>query len=169
MLLCCMIKIKDTEHYHITEDGTIYSYARKAAKIIRPYYLRTGYLMVSLQYDRVGKGKLVHRLVAEAYLPNPLNLPFVCHKDDNPGNPHKDNLYWGTHQDNMNDRSNRNRTAKWPNVGKPNYGSKNGSSKSLIINNVKYETIKQAAKSLGLHAHTVRKYANNKVPGYQWA
>jgi HNH endonuclease len=164
-----MIKIKDTEHYYINECGTIYSYARKTVKIIKPYYSHTGYLMVSLQYNRLGKGKLVHRLVAEAYLPNPSNLPFVCHKDDNPANPHRDNLYWGTHQDNMNDRANRNRTAKGPDLSKGRSGSINAASKPLIINNIRYETIKEASKSLGLHKHTIRKYANNKMTGYQWA
>ena len=43
----------------------------------------------------------VSRLVAEAYIPNPLNKPCVCHKDNNPLNNHYKNLYWGTHQENM--------------------------------------------------------------------
>lgn len=44
-----------------------------------------GYEIVSLS-DRTTKRKRVHRLVAEAFLPNPDNLPCVNHKDRNPSN-----------------------------------------------------------------------------------
>lgn len=169
MLLCCMIKIKDTEHYYIDECGNVFNTKFSAIRELKIYYPNKGYATVSIQYNGKSFNKPVHRLVAEAYLPNPLNLPYVCHKDDNPHNPQKDNLYWGTHQDNMNDRSIRNRTAKGPDLSKGRSGPVNAASKSLVINNIRYETIKEASKSLGLHAHTIRKYANNKMPGYQWA
>lgn len=43
----------------------------------------------------------VHRLVAQAFIPNPDNLPIVRHLDDNPKNNHVENLAWGTQSDNM--------------------------------------------------------------------
>lgn len=43
-------------------------------------------------------GLLVHRLVAHAFIPNPNNLPFINHKDENPSNNHKDNLEWCDYQ-----------------------------------------------------------------------
>jgi hypothetical protein len=54
----------------------------------------TGYLAIQL-YDR-GKRKryLVHRLVAEAFIPNPNNLPEVNHKDECKTNNRADNLEW---------------------------------------------------------------------------
>ena len=41
------------------------------------------------------------RLVAMAWIPNPENKPFVCHKDNNPLNNNYINLYWGTQAENI--------------------------------------------------------------------
>lgn len=43
----------------------------------------------------------VSRLVALAWIPNPENKPFVCHKDNNPLNNTYKNLYWGTQSENI--------------------------------------------------------------------
>lgn len=51
---------------------------------------KDGYLVVSI----CGKNKLIHRLVAEAFIPNPNNLPIINHKDENPANNHVSNLEW---------------------------------------------------------------------------
>lgn len=55
---------------------------------------------------------LVHRLVAIHFIPNPHNLPVVCHSDDNRQNPHWSNLFWGTQLDNMADCIKKNRINK---------------------------------------------------------
>lgn len=52
------------------------------------------YLVVGLCKNGKGVHKLVHRLVAEAFVPNPNNLPQVNHKDENPNNNRADNLEW---------------------------------------------------------------------------
>lgn len=54
------------------------------------------YLRVSLWKDGIIKGKLVHRLVAEAFISNPDNLPVVNHKDEDKWNNNLDNLEWCT-------------------------------------------------------------------------
>lgn len=51
----------------------------------------------------------LHRVVAEAFIPNPEGLPFVLHWDDNPANNRVENLHWGTHADNMREMSERGR------------------------------------------------------------
>jgi len=57
---------------------------------------KDGYQYVML--CREGKGKLqtIHRLVATAFIPNPSNLPYINHKDENPSNNCVDNLEWCT-------------------------------------------------------------------------
>ena len=55
-----------------------------------------------------GKQELVHRLVAKAFIPNPNNLPIVCHKDETLDENWalynwEDNLFWWTQSDNMKD------------------------------------------------------------------
>jgi hypothetical protein len=59
---------------------------------------KQGYLSVSHK----GKNYLVHRLVAETYLPNPHNFPFVDHIDTNKENCSVENLRWVTAKMNMN-------------------------------------------------------------------
>lgn len=64
--------------------------------LMKPYDNGYGYLVVELRKGREGKHLRVHRLVAEAFLPNPDNLPEVNHKDENKHNNAVDNLEWCT-------------------------------------------------------------------------
>lgn len=98
-----MKQIKDYPNYYVTEAGEVWNFKFKKPKKLNLSTDRDGYLGCTLSSPANRKDVRVHRLVAEAYLPNPLNLPCVCHKDDNPQNNHKDNLFWGTQQDNMDD------------------------------------------------------------------
>ena len=78
--------------YAITTEGDVYSYKRK--KFLKPADNGTGYLFVILHKDGKVKNYKIHRLVAEAYLPNPNNLPQVNHKDENKTNNCLQNLEW---------------------------------------------------------------------------
>ena len=62
---------------------------------------RGGYPSVTLRRDGKGKPHYVHRLVAQAFLPNPEELPNVNHKDEDKGNPHVSNLEWCDQHYNM--------------------------------------------------------------------
>lgn len=53
-----------------------------------------GYKSVNIYYDGLRKKRSIHRLVGEAFLPNPNSLPVINHKDQNPGNNNLDNLEW---------------------------------------------------------------------------
>lgn len=59
-----------------------------------------GYLQVCLTANSLSNNKLVHRLVAEAFIPNPLNKPQVNHIDGNKENNKVSNLEWMTSQEN---------------------------------------------------------------------
>lgn len=60
------------------------------------------YLEVYLYKNGEREPFLVHRLVAQAFIPNHKNLPDVNHKDENPTNNHVDNLEWCTKEYNNN-------------------------------------------------------------------
>lgn len=59
-----------------------------------------GYLTVNLTKDNITKSFLVHRAVAEAFIPNFFALPQVNHKDGNKGNNDVSNLEWVTDDEN---------------------------------------------------------------------
>lgn len=90
----------------ISKNGWKFFYRRLPGKVLKQCYVGLGYLFVGLS----GKAALVHRLVAQAFIPNPNNLPFINHKDENKTNNHVENLEWcdhiynihyGTYQDRM--------------------------------------------------------------------
>lgn len=101
--------------YLISETGLVFSEARtefvqskrtgghyryRNAGLKKTRVNRLGYEQVGLSIDGVLKGHLVHRLVAQAFLPNPDNLPEVNHKDGNKANNTLDNLEWISRKDN---------------------------------------------------------------------
>ena len=61
-------------------------------------YHKTGYVRVSIGNKSKG---LVHRLVAETFIPNPNNKPMVNHIDGNKTNNHISNLEWVTNAENV--------------------------------------------------------------------
>ena len=112
--------IKDFEgRYQISNLGNVKSVARYVSagananhdyQYIKERYLRLSgggkYRQVILCKNGKTYAKLVHRLVAEAFIPNPDNLPCINHKDENPNNNCVDNLEWCSYRYNnvYNDR-----------------------------------------------------------------
>lgn len=60
------------------------------------------YLGVLLSVKGTAEHRAIHRLVAQAFLPNPGNLPCVNHKDEDPMNNRVENLEWCDYKDNNN-------------------------------------------------------------------
>ena len=71
-------------------------------KVLHPKKHRNGHLQIGLHKDKKRKTMYIHRLVAQAFIPNPDNLPCVNHKDENPNNNNVDNLEWCTQKYNCN-------------------------------------------------------------------
>ena len=86
--------------YAVTSCGKVWSYRNK--KFLEPDISNSGYLRVSLYKNGKMKHYSVHRLVAEAYIPNSENLPQVNHKDENKTNNCLQNLEWCDAKYNMN-------------------------------------------------------------------
>lgn len=81
-------------NYRIEPSGKIFSYYTN--KYLKEEVMKNGYVRVWFK----GKNRLVHRIIAEEFIPNPDNLPCVGHKDDNRQNNDVSNLYWTTYQEN---------------------------------------------------------------------
>lgn len=85
--------------YTINEYGDVFSY--KKNKYMKIQKNRLGYKVISLFKDGVKKTYTIHKLVAEAYLDNPHNLPEINHIDENKENCFVGNLEYCTHEHNM--------------------------------------------------------------------
>jgi hypothetical protein len=72
----------------------------KKAKILKPWNNGKGYLVVTFKKDGERKNKYIHRLVAEAFIPNPENKCDVNHIDGDKSNNKLYNLEWNTRQEN---------------------------------------------------------------------
>ena len=85
--------------YEISNLGRVKSLIRG---IIRKQRLNKGYMYIGLHKDGVEKMCKVHRLVAEAFIPNPKNKSDVNHKDQVKTNNKLENLEWATRKENTN-------------------------------------------------------------------
>lgn len=96
-------EIKNFPGYTITDDGKVISYKFKEPRVMKTWYQKSGYENIKLCKNNVTYHFLIHRLVAEAFIPNPNNLPEVNHKDKNRQNNRVENLEWSNRVDNLYD------------------------------------------------------------------
>jgi len=83
--------------FFITQNGFLY---RKDTQNWYTPYENGGYLSYMLKWKNKSYHRRVHRLLAEAYLPNPDNLPIVHHRDFDPYNNSLENLCWVSVEEN---------------------------------------------------------------------
>ena len=98
--------------YEVSDQGNVRSFcvigsnARRIDKdnpaMMTQFDNGHGYKCVKIRVDGHVKGLYVHRLVAEAFIPNQQNLPCINHKDEDKANNCVDNLEWCTYKYNSN-------------------------------------------------------------------
>ncbi len=79
--------------YEVTSEGDVFSNVGRRKKLVGKS-TDQGYHMVVLTVDGSKRYPSVHRMVAEAFIPNPLRLPEVNHIDGNKRNNAVSNLEW---------------------------------------------------------------------------
>ena len=135
--------------YAITRDGKVWSHKRK--KFLKPGSVR-GYHRVNLCKDGKRKCYYIHRLVAEAFIPNPNNLSQVNHKDEDKSNNCVENLEWCDAKYNNNYGTRIERAAKKQSI--PIY---------CVELNRTFKSQTEAAKELGLYNSNISSGIKGKI------
>lgn len=143
--------------YAVTSCGKVWSYRRQ--RFLRACDNGHGYLIVDLYKNNTKKMAKVHKLVAEAYLPNPHDLPIVDHKDNNKANNNVNNLQWVTASIN----ASKDRVKGIPRPRAPIVCVETGKV---------FSTQKEAAEFVGIHRQGIVNCLAGKqktAGGYHWA
>lgn len=157
------VKIKGFEDYSISDKGEVFSHRRN--KLMSIWSKSGEYPRVTLSKSGKEKTFTIHRLVAEAFIPNPYGKITVNHKDGNKNNNKVDNLEWNTYSENQK-HAIKNGLAIVPHLG---FGEQHPCSK---LNNVDIEMIRvllnhdftqsQIAKRFGVHEVHISQIKLNK-------
>jgi hypothetical protein len=134
---------------------------------LKPTKDKWGYYGVNLWKGGKNTRKKVHRLVAEAFLPNPNNLRYINHKDEDKANNSVENLEWCTssYNNTYGSRVDRMRLAKFKPVEQLTKDGK-------VV--ARFESLMQAEAITGIKASNISKvakggiYGFNTAGGYKW-
>lgn len=91
-------EIREYPKYSVSNEGRVRNF--KTGRILKQGTHKQGYHLVWLSDENGRHGKSVHRLVAEAFIPNPNGKPQVNHIDGNKANNGVKNLEWNTGSEN---------------------------------------------------------------------
>lgn len=137
-------------------------------KILKPFYNPKGYQLVRLYKNNKNYTKKIHRLVAEAFIPNYENKSQVNHIDGNKQNNKVENLEWCTNQENQKHSWEHNLHKR--RIGKENKLSKVVYQYDLKGNFIKvWNSVEEARKTL--HISNISSVCNkkrNSAGGYIW-
>ncbi len=135
-----MEKIEGFERYLVSPAGKVYSLITN--KYLRPRMVHNGYYQVVLCKSEKSYPKLIARLVAQAFIPNPDNKPEINHVDGNKTNNDISNLEWVTHSENIHHAFRTGLIKRSPNAGTP----------KIPINVYDYKTGEFKSTHSSLHA-----------------
>jgi len=141
--------------YQISNQGRV----RNAESVLKTFVCGSGYREIILTKHRKRTPKLIHRMVAEAFLPNPDGKQEVNHKDGNKFNNDVSNLEWVTPSENQ-------RHSRMV------LGAKSFQRSVVCVELQRtYESIAKAATDLGLKSPLIWKCCNGTqrtTGGYHW-
>ena len=169
-------RVKSLPKLHKMDIRKNYKGYMTKEKILKNILNNKGYFTLSLVKDFRKTHKQVPRLVAQAFIPNPDNLPQVNHKDGNKTNNKVDNLEWCTPTHNI-------KEAWRLGLCKPTTPMK-GLKNELCPNSIKinqydlngnfikeWSCSYEAVRELGLHSNHIIdccKHKRNKCGGFKW-
>ena len=171
-------KIKDFPNYYITDSGDVnsvnYKHTGRFQKI-KPIKKTTGYYSVWLSNNANKANKLLHRLVAEAFIPNPLCKKTVNHINGDKSDNRVQNLEWNTYSENIK-HAYRNFLKKPPLSMLGKFGKDNPKSKIVIqIKNGKivaeFYGLSEASRKTNISVSNICNCCKGKkktAGGYQW-
>ena len=89
--------------YQVSNFGKIFSFPKykHKGKFLKFFTSKKGYLYVGLNKNKRQKTHLVHRIIGEHFVLNPLNFPEINHIDGNKQNNYANNLEWATSSQNQ--------------------------------------------------------------------
>lgn len=147
-------RVKSLKRTIITSNGKKVTYKPKYLSILEHY---KGYLYTRIQYKNNQKSFYIHRLVAQAFIPNPNNLPEVNHIDGDKTNNCVENLEWCNDTENKEHAKNNNLLA----VGK-NCCRKMTKEDVINVRSIKDKTIKELAKMYDISITSMSNIINYK-------
>jgi len=168
--------------YQISNFGNVMSLnymSRGFANLLKQKINNKGYAWVDLWKYNKSHPMQVHRLVAQAFIENPKNLPFVNHKDENPLNNNVENLEWCTQKYNTQyslnlhpERYKRNGYIRHRNFGAYKHSRRVRQIDILSEEVVReYNYIAEAGRILGKNEYGIRECCLGKrktAYGYKW-
>lgn len=166
--------------YQVSNLGRIKSLSKNVGfyfrkeKILSNCYQNNGYLVVNLSKKTEVSRKSIHRLVAQAFIPNPERKAQVNHKDGNKQNNCVSNLEWCTDSENKRHAFKTGLNKHTPPI---RIGKENGSSKSVIQYDCsmsfvkKWDCIMEASKNNRIDNSSITKCCKGKLKtagGFIW-
>ena len=134
--------IKDYEGlYQVSNLGRVKRIT--TGRVLKPLKHANGYLMVKLSKNSIVYTKTVHRLVAEAFIPNPEHKSEINHIDETKTNNNVSNLEWMTRKENINHGTRTERMSKTQSIPIIATNIKTGESKEFY-------GARECARQLGL-------------------
>lgn len=121
-----------------------------------------GYVIVTLKKNGKSSRHRIHRLVAEAFIPNSNNLPQVNHLNENKKDNHISNLEWCT------DEYNNTYGTRLKRISENNKGKLPHNCVKVVIFGVVYNSLVEAGKALGVCGDTIKNRINKHIEGYKY-